>query len=128
MAKQPNILLVTSDDHAAPALSCYGSTLIQTPNLDQIAREGVRFDRALVVDSLCTPSPATYLTGTYSHVDQTYSHANQVTTLDKPIDVPDTFEDDLKGRATPANHATTRVADDLADVDLKPDPPEDLNY
>lgn len=121
MAKQPNILLVIGDDHAAPALSCYGSTLIQTPNLDQIAREGVRFDRALVVNSLCTPSPATYLTGTYSHV-------NQVTTLDKPIDVPDTFEDDLKGRATPANHATTRVADDLADVDLKPDPPEDLNY
>lgn len=236
--KRPNILFVLTDDHASPAISCYGNQLHlnNTPNIDRIAAEGVRFDRALVTNSLCAPSRATILTGTYSHV-------NGVTTLDTPIDssqptfasllhdagyataffgkwhmghgtghdpqgfdywevlhdqgtyidpllhtsngdvqtegyatdlltdhalawlnqqhgdkpwcillwhkaphrpwvphprhmnlyndpipVPETFWDDYSDRATPAHKATMRIADDLADVDLKEDPPEGLNY
>lgn len=77
--QRPNILFFLTDDHAAPAISCYGGGLNRTPNIDRIAEEGVRFERALVTNSLCAPSRATILTGTYSHV-------NGVTTLDTPID------------------------------------------
>ncbi len=41
---KPNILFIMSDDHASHAMSCYGSRINQTPNLDRIAREGMRFD------------------------------------------------------------------------------------
>lgn len=66
---RPNILFIMSDDHAAHAMSCYGSVVNQTPNLDRIAKEGVRFDRCFVVNSICSPSRATILTGKYSHLN-----------------------------------------------------------
>jgi arylsulfatase A-like enzyme len=56
-----------SDDHAAHAISAYGSVVNQTPNLDRLAKEGMRFDRCYAVNSICTPSRATILTGKYSH-------------------------------------------------------------
>ncbi|HDY87807.1 MAG TPA: sulfatase, partial [bacterium] len=62
---RPNILFILTDDHANKALSCYGSTVNKTPNLDRIAREGMRFNHAYVTTSLCSPSRATILTGTY---------------------------------------------------------------
>ncbi len=64
---RPNILFIMSDDHAAHAVSSYGSRVNQTPNIDRIARDGVRFANAFVVNSICTPSRATLLTGKYSH-------------------------------------------------------------
>lgn len=64
---RPNVVFILSDDHAAAALSCYGSRLARTPHLDRLAAEGVRFDRAFVVNSICTPSRATILTGRHSH-------------------------------------------------------------
>jgi hypothetical protein len=63
----PNILFIMSDDHAAHALSCYGSQVNQTPGLDRIAQGGMRFENAFVTNSICTPSRATLLTGKYSH-------------------------------------------------------------
>lgn len=79
MTKRPNILFIMSDDHAARAISCYGAGLNRTPNLDRIARQGMRLDKCYVTNSICTPSRAAILTGTYNHV-------NQVTTLDTHID------------------------------------------
>lgn len=76
---QPNILFIMSDDHAARAISAYGGGLNHTPNLDRIAKEGMRLDRCYVTNSICTPSRAAILTGTYNHV-------NTVTTLDTHID------------------------------------------
>lgn len=71
-AARPNILFIMSDDHAYHAISAYtGGRVNQTPNLDRLAREGVRFDRAFVVNSICTPSRATILTGKYSHLNGT---------------------------------------------------------
>jgi arylsulfatase A-like enzyme len=67
--KRPNILFIMTDDHAAHAISAYGSVVNQTPNLDRLAREGMRFDRCFVVNSICTPSRATILTGKYSHLN-----------------------------------------------------------
>ncbi len=66
-ATRPNILFILSDDHAAHALSAYGSRLNQTPNLDRIARNGMLFTRCFVNNSICTPSRAAILTGKYSH-------------------------------------------------------------
>ena len=68
-----------ADDHAAHALSCYGSETNTTPHLDRIASGGMRFDACFCTNSICTPSRAAILTGTYSHV-------NGVTTLDTLFD------------------------------------------
>ena len=65
----PNILYIMSDDHAEQAISCYGSKLIQTPNIDRIADQGVRFDNSFVTNSICAPSRAVLLTGKYSHIN-----------------------------------------------------------
>ena len=66
---RPNILFIMTDDHAAHAMSAYGSVVNQTPNLDRLAKEGMRFERCFVVNSICTPSRATILTGKYSHLN-----------------------------------------------------------
>ena len=66
---RPNILFIMADDHAAHAISAYGSKINQTPNLDRIANEGMRFVNCFVVNSICTPSRAAILTGKYSHIN-----------------------------------------------------------
>lgn len=66
---RPNILYIMSDDHAAHAISAYGSKLIQTPGIDRLAQEGMRFDHVYATNSICTPSRATVLTGQYSHIN-----------------------------------------------------------
>jgi len=76
---RPNIVFIMADDHASKAISAYGYGLNQTPNLDRIAHEGMRLDHCYVTNSICTPSRASILTGTYNHV-------NGVTTLATPID------------------------------------------
>jgi arylsulfatase A-like enzyme len=68
-AARPNILYIMTDDHAAHALSCYGSKINKTPNLDRIATQGMRFDNAFCTNALCGPSRATLLTGKYSHMN-----------------------------------------------------------
>jgi arylsulfatase A-like enzyme len=64
-----NILFIMADDHAYQAMSCYGSKVNETPNLDRIAHEGMRFDRCFVTNSICGPSRAVILTGKYSHLN-----------------------------------------------------------
>ncbi len=75
---RPNIVFILSDDHAWQAVSAYGDSrdLIQTPNIDRLAHEGMRFDRCLVNNSLCGPSRASFITGTYSHINGFYNNAN----------------------------------------------------
>ncbi|MHC4709669.1 MAG: sulfatase-like hydrolase/transferase, partial [Planctomycetota bacterium] len=68
-APRPNILFIMSDDHAERAISAYGSDLIETPNIDRIAREGIRFANSFVTNSICAPSRAVLLTGKYSHMN-----------------------------------------------------------
>ncbi len=77
-AERPNIVFIFSDDHAWQAVSAYGHALklLETPNLDRLAREGMRFDRCLVTNSICGPSRATVLTGKYSHLNGFYNNTN----------------------------------------------------
>jgi len=63
----PNIIFIMTDDHGYQALSCYNDALIETPNLDRIANEGVLFSRSYVTNSICSPSRAVLLTGKFSH-------------------------------------------------------------
>ncbi|MBB6431241.1 sulfatase family protein [Algisphaera agarilytica] len=79
---KPNILFIMSDDHGANAISAYGSRLasvFQTPNLDRIAREGVRLNNCHCGNAICTPSRATIFTGQHSHI-------NGVRTLSDSLD------------------------------------------
>src|SRR5262245_58798762 len=80
--KRPNIVYIMSDDHASAAISAYGSWLAKvapTPNIDRLARQGMRFTSCLVTNSICTPCRAAILTGQYSH-------KNGVYTLQDPLD------------------------------------------
>ncbi len=67
--KRANIIFIMSDDHAAHAISAYGSRLIKTPNIDRLANEGMKFENCFVTNSICTPSRAAILTGKYSHLN-----------------------------------------------------------
>ena len=62
--KQPNVILIYADDLGYGDLGCYGSK-IRTPNLDQLAREGMRFTQFLSANPVCSPSRASLLTGRY---------------------------------------------------------------
>lgn len=66
---RPSIIFVMSDDHAAHAISAYGSVVNRTPHIDRLADEGARLDAAYCTNSICTPSRASILTGTYSHIN-----------------------------------------------------------
>jgi arylsulfatase A-like enzyme len=68
-AKRPHILYIMADDHAAHAVSAYGSVINKTPNLDRLAAGGIRFDRCYATNSICTPSRAAIMTGQYSHIN-----------------------------------------------------------
>lgn len=67
--QRPNILFIMSDDHAYQAISAYSDKLIQTPNIDRIAEEGLLFSNACVSNSICAPSRATILTGKHTHLN-----------------------------------------------------------
>jgi arylsulfatase A-like enzyme len=75
--KPPNIIYIMTDDHAAHAISCYGSKINKTPNLDRIAREGMRFANCFCTNSICAPSRAVILTGKYSHINGVIDNAKE---------------------------------------------------
>lgn len=85
LPKQPNILWITGEGVPISALSCYGSKLMETPNIDRIAKEGVRFENAFCTNGLCAPSRATLLTGTYAHINGMLSNP----------DIPDLPNDEI---------------------------------
>jgi iduronate 2-sulfatase len=62
-AKPMNVLFVVSDDLTSTALRCYGHPIVESPNIDSLARDGVRFDRTYCQYALCAPSRASFLTG-----------------------------------------------------------------
>ena len=76
---RPNILFIFCDDLTYQALSCFGDNrkLLETPNIDRIAREGMKFNRCLVTNSICGPSRATIMTGKYSHQNGFYNNTSR---------------------------------------------------
>src|SRR5436190_4401428 len=64
---RPNLILIIADDMSAEDCGAYGNKGVQTPNLDRLAREGMRFTRGFVTTSSCSPSRASLITGKYPH-------------------------------------------------------------
>lgn len=64
-AQRPNVLLICADDHAPYIMGAYGNKKVRTPNLDRLATEGIRFDRAYCNSPVCTASRQSFLTGRY---------------------------------------------------------------
>ncbi len=73
---KPNVLFIMSDQHNALALGCYGNTEISTPNLDRIAKNGVRFENAFCTTAQCVPSRYSIWTGRYARSTGTYGNGN----------------------------------------------------
>ena len=63
----PNFLIFIADDQGEGDLSCYGHPVLNTPNIDRLAAEGMRFDRAFLTISSCSPTRCSFLTGRYPH-------------------------------------------------------------
>lgn len=68
-AQRPNIIYIMSDDHDADAISVYNKKFVATPNMDRIAKDGIRFTSCFVGNSICSPVRATVLTGQHSHLN-----------------------------------------------------------
>ena len=73
---RPNIVLVVADDHAAHAVSAYGSRVNRTPGIDRLGTGGTRLDACFCTNGLCSPSRAAILTGTYNHVNGVTSNSS----------------------------------------------------
>lgn len=63
--QQPNVVFIYADDLGYGDLSCYGATKIKTPNLDKLAKQGIRFTKAYATSATCTPSRYALMTGKY---------------------------------------------------------------
>lgn len=93
---KPNIVLFVSDDHGMDALGSYGNNVIQTPALDELAREGVRFTNAYSTCATCSSSRSTILTGKFSHSTGHYGHAHSFhhfSTFDSETSLPVILEE-----------------------------------
>lgn len=78
--RRPNVLFLFSDQHNAEAMGCAGHPIVRTPRLDQLAAEGVRFDRAYCQDAICVPSRTSLMTGLYPRTTGCLYNSN------RPID------------------------------------------
>src|SRR5699024_9602881 len=74
-AKRPNIVFILADDLGYGDLGAYGQQIIQTPNLDRLAKEGVRFTNFYSGTSVCAPSRSSLMTG--QHTGHTYIRGNK---------------------------------------------------
>ena len=70
--KRPNIVFLMADNLRHDLLGCAGNNIIQTPNIDRLAAQGVRFENAFCTNAICAPSRACVITGQYPHTNRVY--------------------------------------------------------
>lgn len=75
-ASRPNIVWIVVED-ASPHVGCYGETTIETPNIDALARDGIRFTQAFVTCPVCSPSRSAMVTGMYQTTLGAHNHRSQ---------------------------------------------------
>ena len=83
MTKNMNVLFIMTDQHRADHMSCSGNPVVKTPNLDRLAKEGIRFTNAFCANPMCMPNRASIFTGVYPNVHGCRSNG---------INLPDTVE------------------------------------
>lgn len=88
-----NVLFIISDDLTPTALSCYGNTVCQTPNLDRLAGEGTRFTRAYCNATYCGPSRASFLSGYYPHATGVFGYVSPRPQIGERAMWPQHFKD-----------------------------------
>jgi len=88
-AERPNVLVILADDLGYGDLSCYGATKVRTPNIDRLAKEGIRFTDAHSPASVCTPTRYNLLTGRYAW--RTWASSSCVWSNDPLLIDPDRF-------------------------------------
>src|SRR5262245_27331301 len=71
----PNVLVVLCDQLRIDLLGCYGGTLVRTPHIDALARDGVLFERAYTPTAICSPARASLLTGLYAHQHHMFNNS-----------------------------------------------------
>ncbi|MFT4537168.1 MAG: iduronate 2-sulfatase [Saprospiraceae bacterium] len=74
--KEYNVLFIISDDLTATAVSSYGNTACNTPNIDKLASEGVRYTKAYCQYPVCGPSRASFMSGYYPHATTTFGYVS----------------------------------------------------
>ena len=74
MADRKNVLVFLTDGHRADCLGCYENPILKTPNVDRMAREGLRFSRSYATHTVCMPTSASIFTGRYPHVHGVWSN------------------------------------------------------
>ena len=89
MIKRPNVLFILSDQHSPHVIGCGGNVIINTPNLDRLASEGMRFDNMYCQNPLCVPSRSSLMTGQYSKTTGIYDNMHimqaNITTLPRTL-------------------------------------------
>lgn len=75
-SERPNVLFIIADDLTANAVSCYGNPLQITPNIDQLAAEGTRYELAYCQFPICGPSRASFMSGYYPSATETYGYTS----------------------------------------------------
>ena len=82
--KRPNILVIMSDEHDPAVMGCYGDGIVETPNLDRLAREGVTFDAAYTTSPLCVPARLSFTAGKYISRISAWANSNRLEPEDMP--------------------------------------------
>lgn len=82
--EQPNILLIMSDEHNPRITGCYGNKLVQTPNMDALARDGITFDNHYCNSPLCSPSRASFTAGKYTSRVSAWNNRSELASDDMP--------------------------------------------
>ena len=81
---KPNILVIMSDEHNASVLGCYGNNIVNTPNLDGLARKGIAFDSCYSNSPLCVPSRLSFTSGKYASRVSAWSNSCWLPSADYP--------------------------------------------
>lgn len=89
--ERPNIVMIVADDHGLDAIGAYGNSVVKTPNLDFLAKEGARFTNAFSTVSSCSPSRSVMLSGLQNHANGMYGLQHDIhhfTSFDKVQSLP----------------------------------------
>ncbi|MFC2087586.1 sulfatase-like hydrolase/transferase [Bacteroidota bacterium] len=108
---QPNIVWILAED-ASPHLGCYGETTIQTPYIDNLAAEGVKFNRAFITSPVCSPSRSAMISGMYQTTLGAHNHRSQGEGRNK--DYRMVWNDDLKRKGNEQFYDSYKIPEEIA--------------